>query len=103
MKKITVNLEDQSIIRDFEDFVERLSRRLEQGERVYCNRSFNKDLDILLDELEEELYDQAVWAFIAWTRLRKKRVETAISFIEQGKKPDPVKGLDPSIKTPGRK
>lgn len=54
-------------------FEKKLKKRMEQGHREYGDRSFDRPLFSLLDEIEEELLDQPVWAFIAWTRIENLR------------------------------
>jgi len=51
-------------------FVEAAADRLRQGRVVYGDRSFFHEPDRLVREIEEELLDVAVWAFILWTRIR---------------------------------
>ena len=57
-------------------FVESAAARLQQGRVAYGDRSFFHEPDRLVREIEEELLDVAVWAFILWTRMRRLPVVT---------------------------
>jgi hypothetical protein len=48
-----------------------LTKRLQQGDRVYGDASFQRSPRELLGEIEEELLDLAGWAFPLWVRLQK--------------------------------
>lgn len=49
----------------------KLEKRMRDGHRDYGDRSFERPLVALLDEVEEEILDQINWSFIAWTRNRE--------------------------------
>jgi hypothetical protein len=56
-------------MKDLEPFVRKMQQRLAQGALDYGNRSFRLAPTALLNEIEEEIVDVAVWSFILWTRL----------------------------------
>lgn len=52
-------------------------QRLNQGFIEYGDRSFDEDLDKLLDEISQELADTSNWAFVGWVRVRRMRAALA--------------------------
>ena len=50
-------------------FVENVSRRYQVGKRDYGDSSFNRPLESLITEIQEELEDVAGWSAIQWSRL----------------------------------
>lgn len=54
-------------------WITRLEKRCRQGHREYGDKSFERPLFSLLEEVEEELLDQAIWSFIGWTTLHRLR------------------------------
>ena len=58
---------------DLHGFFDAVTGRLALGRERYGDRSFSLPVERLLQEVEEELLDQAAWAFIAWRRLRAAR------------------------------
>lgn len=57
----------------FDEFVSKLWKRMERGEHVYEGRSWSKDPDKLLDEIEQELLDVCGWGVLLWSRIRAMR------------------------------
>lgn len=53
----------------FPGFVKALTERLHIGQIDYGDKSFSKDLQVLLVELEQEVLDAAVYSFVTWTRI----------------------------------
>lgn len=66
----------------FEEFASRVRQRLESGKRVYGDASFEKPLVVLIEEIRQEVLDQAGWAFIAYERLTE--LEKKILMLEAG-------------------
>lgn len=68
---------EHAINKQWPTFIKRIHARLEMGSLTYGDISFAKPLDQLIDEIMQELEDQAGWSFIAWSRLDewKKRLE----------------------------
>ena len=60
----------------FPEFMARIRERLEAGKRVYGDSSFERPLDRLVEEIRQEVLDQAGWAFILYERLAK--IETMV-------------------------
>ena len=58
---------------DFSTFAAAVECRLQQGAKIYGDRSFTLPPDVLADEIEEELLDVCAWSFILWCRLRGMR------------------------------
>lgn len=54
----------------FEAFAAAVASRLEQGAKIYGDRSFALPADVLAGEVEQELLDVCAWSFILWCRLR---------------------------------
>lgn len=57
----------------FEAFAAAVAARLEQGAKMYCDRSFALPADVLAGEVEQELLDVCAWSFILWCRVRALR------------------------------
>jgi hypothetical protein len=53
----------------------KLEQRLQDGYAEYGDYSFERSPETLFREVEEEILDQMLWSFIAWTRVRKLREE----------------------------
>ena len=58
---------------DFWLFEKHCKKRMMAGEAEYGDRSFSKDPQALLAEIQEELIDTANWAFILWRRIELMR------------------------------
>ena len=56
-------------LEQFDEFTARIRERLENGRRVYGDSSFERPLTSLVEEIRQEVLDQAGWAFIAYVRL----------------------------------
>lgn len=56
-------------IEKFPEFAAKVRGRLDNGRRDYGDSSFERPLLQLIEELKQELEDQAGWAFIAWARM----------------------------------
>ncbi len=57
----------------FTRFYAEAEKRMRQGHRAYGDRSFDRPLFALLNEIEEELLDAPNWAAIAWNKLNRLR------------------------------
>jgi hypothetical protein len=57
----------------FARFYIEAEKRMRQGHRTYGDRSFDRPLFTLLNEIEEELLDAPNWAAIAWNKLNVLR------------------------------
>jgi hypothetical protein len=55
---------------DFDRFMRSVLHRLHKGADIYKDRSWSKDPEVLIDEIEEEVLDICAWSFILWFRLR---------------------------------
>lgn len=53
----------------FGEFCTRVQARLESGKRVYGDSSLERPLVSLIEEIRQEVLDQAGWAFLAFERL----------------------------------
>lgn len=53
--------------------------RLEMGKRTYGDDSFERPLERLLVEIQQELMDVCGWSFIMWSRIEamKERIASA--------------------------
>ena len=51
-------------------FAGAIRARLEQGRKVYGDRSFTREPEELRGEIEEELLDVCAWSFVLWVRVR---------------------------------
>ena len=63
------NLRDQSAA-----FFARVYERMNQGQRIYGDRSWSSEPDTLLDEIQQELEDVCGWSVILWSRLQEARL-----------------------------
>lgn len=54
---------------EFDSFMRRVRERLENGRRVYGDSSFERPLTSLVEEIRQEVLDQAGWSFILFVRL----------------------------------
>jgi len=54
-------------------FIKNVFSRLEMGALTYGDTSFERPPGQLLEEIEQELLDQAGWSFIMWCRLEEVR------------------------------
>ena len=59
--------------RYYSKFLDALDKRLDQGHKDYGDKSFERPLAETVGEIEEELLDQAGWAFIAYVRLQETK------------------------------
>ncbi len=57
----------------FPAFAAAVEARLQQGARLYADRSFALPPEILAGEIEQELLDVCAWSFILWCRVRALR------------------------------
>jgi hypothetical protein len=55
---------------DLDAFITALKPRLERGAREYGDCSFDRPVDELLCEIEDELLDVCGWSVILYTRLQ---------------------------------
>lgn len=67
----------EAIDRDWPVFVEAVNERLENGCATYGDSSFDRPLDLLITEIQQELMDVAGWGFILHQRLDKLRAKIA--------------------------
>lgn len=58
-------------IASFPTFAAQVRLRLDTGRRQYGDESFTRPIPELLEELSQELLDQAGWAFVGWVRVQK--------------------------------
>src|SRR5262245_19946883 len=54
-------------------FAERVRERSEAGRQAYGDRSFSKDPDELLAELQQEALDLAGWGYVLFARIERAR------------------------------
>lgn len=54
-------------------FASRVEERLKEGQIEYGDKSFAKDPDALITEIQQELEDIAGWGLILWVRLERVR------------------------------
>lgn len=54
-------------------FMCRVEERLKEGETQYGNKSYAKNPDALLNEIQQEVEDIAGWGAILWARLENMR------------------------------
>lgn len=66
---------------DLETFVSQLRERLRVGAETYGNRSFERPIAELIDEVCAEALDISGWSFLAWVRLQ--RLRRAVERVEQ--------------------
>jgi hypothetical protein len=71
----------------YPEILSMMKERLRAGHRQYGDRSFGRPLSSLLQEVEEEIYDQILWSLVALTRIsslwgRIQRLEDAIGLAE---------------------
>lgn len=57
-------------IRAYPEFAAAVAARLDRGRTQYGDTSFIRPLPEILEELSQELLDQAGWAFVGWQRIR---------------------------------
>jgi hypothetical protein len=58
---------------DRAEFFAALDAKLDQGERSYGEKSFDRPAWELLYELEQEAIDLAGWGYVLWERVRRIR------------------------------
>lgn len=58
---------------DFAAFVSEVEKRLEKGAIEYGDESFDRPIEDLIGEIEQECLDLAGWGFVLWVRLRRVR------------------------------
>jgi len=75
----------------FGAFMAQTFKRLEAGQMVYHDLSFQRDPADLARMVEEELLDVAAWSFILWTRLRAIKVKLE-SEADNGIRKSAIKG-----------
>jgi hypothetical protein len=75
--------ESDAAIRAYPEFVAAVRKRLDQGRRQYGDESFTRPIPEILEELSQELLDQAGWAFIGWTRIQRliSLIELSVSSV----------------------
>lgn len=59
--------------REWPMFIRNVFERLDMGRLTYGDDSFDKTPQRLIFEIEQELLDQAGWAFIAWVQLQRTK------------------------------
>jgi hypothetical protein len=57
-------------IERFPQFIEAVRSRLADGQRTYGDKSFERPINELIGEIEQECLDLAGWGFVLWTRLQ---------------------------------
>lgn len=60
-----------------DEFIRALTERLDKGAAQYGDRSFDRPVDQLLAELQQEALDLAGWGFVLWERVRRDREAVA--------------------------
>lgn len=55
----------------FPDYIAELEKRMKDGHREYGDRSFDRPLWGLLEEIQQEVLDQANWGFFCWDRIQE--------------------------------
>jgi hypothetical protein len=63
-------ISDEAIRTAWPAFANAVRLRLDTGRRQYGDASFTRPVHELLNELSQELLDQAGWAFIGWQRIQ---------------------------------
>jgi hypothetical protein len=61
---------DAALEHHWSEFTSNVSRRLDAGRKVYGDTSFERPLERVVTEIQEELEDVCGWSFILWTRLQ---------------------------------
>jgi hypothetical protein len=61
---------------NFPAFIEAVRSRLADGQRAYGDKSFERPINELIGEIEEEVFDICAWSFILWTRLHRVKCAT---------------------------
>jgi hypothetical protein len=56
------------------DYFARVHARLDAGMREYGDRSWSRDPDSLLDEIQQEIEDISGWSVLLWHRLQQMRL-----------------------------
>lgn len=59
---------DEALLK-FDEYCRAIRHRLDAGKRVYGDSSFDRPLISLIEEIRQEVLDQAGWAFIAYSKL----------------------------------
>ena len=55
----------------FPEFIETLRKRMEQGFKEYGDKSFERPIEELFGELEEEVLDICGWGLILYTKIKE--------------------------------
>jgi hypothetical protein len=63
-------------LRRWPEFTGEVHARLDMGKRIYGDDSFERPLERLLVEIQQELMDVCGWSFIMWSRLEKMKART---------------------------
>lgn len=71
------NHENYPNLDSWDQYVELVRKRMEQGEQDYQGRSFELPASATIDEIEQELLDVFGWGFIAWRRIQAAKAALA--------------------------
>lgn len=58
---------------EFGHFIDEVYKRLKKGAIEYGDDSFDRPIEDLIGEIEQECLDLAGWGFVLWVRLRRVR------------------------------
>jgi hypothetical protein len=59
-------------------YTDEVFSRLENGKRAYGDSSFERPLESLITEIQQELMDVSGWAFIQWHRLESMKEKARV-------------------------
>ena len=67
-------------LEDFDEFVSKLNARMADGFKEYGDKSFDRPLLALINEIEEELLDICGWGMITYSRIQdiKDKITTMV-------------------------
>lgn len=71
-------------------FISQARERMEQGRIEYGDRSFSRDPDALLAEIQQEALDLCNWGFVAWHRVERMRAALRMAALTRDTEPSPA-------------
>jgi hypothetical protein len=60
-------------IKPWDEYFKILEKRLEAGAKEYGNKSFDKSVNSLIEEIQQEILDIAGWSYILWEKLERMK------------------------------
>jgi hypothetical protein len=67
---------------------------MEQGRIEYGDRSFSRDPDALLAEIQQEALDLCNWGYVAWHRVERMRRALRLAALTRDTDPSPAPGVE---------